>query len=151
MKEETIYCVGNRAFSSKEEASKYEQSLKDDLKLRARNLFLFWIKMLGYPGQAIAIELVNNFAGNRKLWFGQYKGNYIGEIIFLDKQYIKWCLDNIPFFKLNNMEQILFDTSQKIDLGGSITEFGNGICESYDRPGETYDSELINLEISWID
>lgn len=58
MQEITTYKVGNKSFLSKEEALEYEDTLKKDLKLRARNLFLFWNKMLGYPGIVTATQMV---------------------------------------------------------------------------------------------
>lgn len=151
MKELTIYKVKDKTFYSKEEALKYEESLKDDLKTRARNLFLFWAKMIGYPGYSTAIELVNKFAGNHKFAFGQYKNKGIGEIIFLDRHYISWCLKNISTFKLSKREQILFDTDTSYSIGGSVTSFTreNGV-ESYYYDGDTYDNDLIDLEINWI-
>lgn len=151
MQETTIYKVGNKKFLSKEEALEYEDTLKKDLKLRARNLFLFWNKMLGYPGIVTATQLVNNFAGNRKFTFGQYKGNGIGDIIFTDRQYVEWCLNNIPSFKLNEREQVLFDTDTHYTICGSSTVFNRGgYIETYHYDGDTYDSNLINLEKDWM-
>jgi len=122
------------------------EELKNNLKLRARNLYLYYYKLLGYPGYSDAVELVNHFSGNRKFDFGKYKGKGIGDIIFLDRQYIRWCLNNIPTFKLNEREQILFDTDTKISFGGYTMEITSGGCQSYEHEGDTYDLELINME-----
>lgn len=95
--------------------------------------------------------MVNNFAGNRKFTFGQYKGNGIGDIIFTDRQYVEWCLNNIPSFKLNEREQVLFDTDTHYTICGSSTVFNKGgYIETYHYDGDTYDSNLINFEKDWM-
>lgn len=45
----------------------------------------------------------------RKLTFGKYKGEYILYIIDTHIGYIMWCLENLPWFKLTDIEQKYYD------------------------------------------
>lgn len=45
----------------------------------------------------------------RKLTFGKYKGQPILFIISTHIGYIMWCLENLQWFKLNEVEQKLYD------------------------------------------
>ena len=114
---------------------------------RARNLKLFYWSMLGYPGINLAKELINHFCHYHKFTFGQYKGKCIGEIMMVDFQYIKWCIDNIPSFEMNEEEKALYNTSWKYSVGGYTSEFINGYIDSYNKDGDTYDIDFINKEI----
>ena len=114
---------------------------------RARNLKLFYWSMLGYPGINLAKKLINHFCHYHKFTFGQYKGKCIGEIMMTDFQYIKWCIDNIPEFKMNEEEKALYNTSWKYSVGGYTSEFINGYIDSYNKDGDTYDIDFINKEI----
>lgn len=42
--------------------------------------------------------------------FGKYKGAKIYHIMQEDFEYIRWCVINIDWFKLNEYEQKLYDT-----------------------------------------
>ena len=112
---------------------------------KARNLKVFYWHMLGYPGINLAKELINHFCHYHKFTFGQYKGKCIGEIMMTDFQYIKWCIDNIPEFKMNEEEKALYNTSWKYNVGGYVYEVING--NTYTKDGDTYDKDLINKEI----
>ena len=114
---------------------------------RARNLKLFYWSMLGYPGINLAKKLINHFCHYHKFTFGQYKGKCIGEIMMADFQYIKWCIDNIPSFEMNEEEKALYNTSWKYSVGGYTSEFINGYIDTYTKDGDTYDKNLINKEI----
>lgn len=114
---------------------------------RARNLKVFYWSMLGYPGINLAKKLINHFCHYHKFTFGQYKGKCIGEIMMADFQYIKWCIDNIPSFEMNEEEKALYNTSWKYSVGGYTSEFINGYTDTYTKDGETYDKDLINKEI----
>ena len=112
---------------------------------RARNLKLFYWSMLGYPGINLAKELINHFCHYHKFTFGKWKGKCIGEIMMIDFQYIKWCIDNIPSFEMNEEEKALYNTSWKYNVGGYVYEVING--NTYTKDGDTYDKDLINKEI----
>lgn len=112
---------------------------------RARNLKLFYWSMLGYPGINLAKELINHFCHYHKFTFGKWKGKCIGEIMMIDFQYIKWCIDNIPSFEMNEEEKALYNTRWKYNEGGYVYEVING--NTYTKDGETYDKDLINKEI----
>ena len=114
---------------------------------RARNLKVFYWKMLGYPGVSLAKDLINHFCHYHKFTFGKYKGECIGEIMMTDFQYIKWRIDNIPSFEMNEEEKALYNTSWKYSVGGYTSEFINGYIDSYNKDGDTYDKDLINKEI----
>ena len=115
---------------------------------RARNLKLFYWKMLGYPGVSLAKDLINHFCHYHKFTFGKYKGECIGEIMMTDFQYIKWCIDNCPIFKMNEEENALYNTSWKYSVGGYIDEFIYGCyTDTYTKEGDTYDKDLIDEEI----
>jgi hypothetical protein len=45
----------------------------------------------------------------RKLTFGKYKGDYVLHIITTHIGWIMWALNNIDWFKLNDIEQKLYD------------------------------------------
>lgn len=114
---------------------------------RARNLKLFYWSMLGYPGINLAKELINHFCHHHKFTFGKWKGKCIGEIMMIDFQYIKWCIDNIPSFEMNEEEKALYNTSWKYSVGGYTSEFINGYIDTYTKNGDTYDKDLIDKEI----
>ena len=112
---------------------------------KARNLKLFYWHMLGYPGINLAKELINPFCHYHKFTFGKWKGKCIGETMMTDFQYIKWCIDNIPSFEMNEEEKALYNTSWKYNVGGYVYEVING--NTYTKDGDTYDKGLINKEI----
>ena len=112
---------------------------------RARNLKVFYWKMLGCPGVNLAKELINQFCHYHKFNFGKYEGKCIGEIMMMNFQYIKWCIDNIPSFEMNEEETALYNTSWKYNVGGYVYEVING--DAYTKDGDTYDIDLINEEI----
>lgn len=112
---------------------------------RARNLKVFYWKILGYPGINLAKKLINHFCHYHKFTFGKWKGKCIGEIMMIDFQYIKWCSDNIPSFEMNEEEKALYNTSWKYNVGGYVYEVING--NTYTKDGDTYDKDLINKEI----
>lgn len=114
---------------------------------RARNLKLFYWRMLGYPGINLAKELINHFCHYHKFTFGKWKGKCIGEIMMIDFQYIKWCINNIPSFEINEEEKALYNTSWKYSVGGYTSEFINGYIDTYTKNGDTYDKDLIDKEI----
>ena len=112
---------------------------------KARNLKVFYWHMLGYPGINLAKELINHFCHYHKFTFGKWKGKCVGEIMMTDFQYIKWCIDNIPSFEMNEEEKALYNTSWKYNVGGYVYEVING--NTYTKDGDTYDKGLINKEI----
>ena len=112
---------------------------------RARNLKLFYWRMVGYPGINLAKELINRFCHYHKFTFGKWEGKYIGEIMMIDFQYIKWCIDNISQFEMNEEEKALYDTSWKYNIGGYTSELDCGY--TYTKDGDTYDRNFINREI----
>ena len=114
---------------------------------RARNLKVFYWHMLGYPGINLAKRLINHFCHYHKFTFGKWKGKCIGEIMMIDFQYIKWCIDNIPSFEMNEEEKALYNTSWKYSVGGYTSEFINGYIDTYTKNGDTYDKDLIDKEI----
>lgn len=114
---------------------------------RARNLKVFYWHMLGYPGINLAEKLINHFCHYHKFTFGKWKGKCIGEIMMIDFQYIKWCIDNIPSFEMNEEEKALYNTSWKYSVGGYTSEFINGYIDTYTKNGDTYDKDLIDKEI----
>ena len=114
---------------------------------RARNLKVFYWHMLGYPGINLATKLINHFCHYHKFTFGKWKGKCIGEIMMIDFQYIKWCIDNIPSFEMNEEEKALYNTSWKYSVGGYTSEFINGYIDTYTKNGDTYDKHLIDKEI----
>ena len=113
----------------------------------ARNLKVFYWHMLGYPGINLATKLINHFCHYHKFTFGKWKGKCIGEIMMIDFQYIKWCIDNIPSFEMNEEEKALYNTSWKYSVGGYTSEFINGYIDTYTKNGDTYDKDLIDKEI----
>ena len=114
---------------------------------KARNLKVFYWNMCGYPGINLAKELINHFCHYHKFTFGKWKGKCIGEIMMIDFQYIKWCIDNIPSFEMNEEEKALYNTSWKYSVGGYTSEFINGYIDTYTKNGDTYDKDLIDKEI----
>ena len=114
---------------------------------KARNLKVFYWNMCGYPGINLAKELINHFCHYHKFTFGKWKGKCIGEIMMIDFQYIKWCIDNISSFEMNEEEKALYNTSWKYSVGGYTSEFINGYIDTYTKDGDTYDKDLINKEI----
>ena len=113
---------------------------------RARNLKVFYWHMLGYPGINLAKKLINHFCHYHKFTFGKWKGKCIGEIMMIDFQYIKWCIDNIPSFEMNEEEKALYNTSWKYSAGGYTSEFINSYIDTYTKDGDTYDKDLIDKE-----
>ena len=112
---------------------------------RAYNLKLFYWSMLGYPGVNLAKELINHFCHYHEFTFGKWKGKCIGEIMMIDFQYIKWCIDNIPTFIMNEEEKALYNTSWRYDVGGYTSDISIG--DTYTNDGDTYDKDFINKEI----
>lgn len=85
---------------------------------------------------------------DRKFTFGKHKGEFILEVIKKDRQYIKWCITNINWFKLNDVEQHCFDQTIKSqkrntslgDLSVINREFGQYIDEDrYNDNGDSID------------
>ena len=110
--------------------------------------------MLGFPGINLAKELINHFCHYHKFTFGQYKGKCIGEIMMMDFPYIKWCLDNIPSFEMNEEEKALYNTGWKYNVGGYTDEIdidGTGIGDTYTKDGDTYDRYIISREIELLE
>ena len=115
---------------------------------KARNLKVFYWKMFGYPGVSLAKDLINHFCHYHKFTFGKYKGKCIGEIMMTDFQYVMWCIDEVPTFKLNEEESALLNTSWTYDMGGYTSEFIEGCyTDTYIIEGDTYDQDLIDEEI----
>ena len=112
---------------------------------RARNLKVFYWSLLGYPGISLAKKLINRFCHYHKFTFGKWKGKCIGEIMMIDFQYIKWCIDNIPAFIMNEEEKALYNTSWRYDVGGYTSDIS--IVDTYTNDGDTYDRDFINKEI----
>lgn len=69
----------------------------------------------------------------------------------IDFSYIKWCIDNISSFKMNEEEKALYSASWKYNVGGYIDEFINGYIDTYTKEGDTYDSDLIAEEIELLE
>ena len=120
--------------------------MKATIEERARNLKIFYWHMLGYPGINLAKKLINHFCHYHKFTFGKWKGKCIGEIMMIDFQYIKWCIDNIPSFEMNEEEKALYNTSWKYSAGGYASEFINSYIDTYTKDGDTYDKDLIDKE-----
>ena len=112
---------------------------------RARNLKVFYWNMRGYPGVNLAKELINHFCHYHKFTFGKYEGRYIGEVMMTDLQYIMWCIDKVPAFKMNEEENALYNTSWKYHVGGYNTDLNT--TDTYDIDGDAYDKDLIDEEI----
>jgi len=143
MQEVITYKVYNRTFDNKQEASEYEKKLLSNLDNIAWNLNIFYHRMLCYPGEITALELIDSFTRNNLLKFGKYKGNRVGRIILLDPQYIAWLIKNVPSFKLTPEEEALYKAKTKpIHLGGCITDFSTD--ETYYYEGDSPDYELID-------
>lgn len=138
------YEVAGKIFNNKEHALKYEAELYRNLSLRARNLKIYYWTMLGYPGEHTAIQLINHFCHYHKFTFGQWKGKPIGEIMMAFPSYIKWCLKNISFFKLNEEEKALFNTSWAYRIGGTSWDITHD--EVTDIVGDRPDYKLIEWE-----
>lgn len=114
------------------------------LELRARNLKLYYWNMRGYPGEGVAINLINKFCNYQKFHFGKYKNRYIGEIMMICPSYIKWVIDNVPSFEISKEIKALYNTSWKHSVGGSSWNITTG--EVVDIPGEMPDYDIIELE-----
>lgn len=80
-----------------------------DIIKEARILKDNYYKMLGYPGISQAEKLIDDFCGNRRFSFGKHNGETISSVIIYDRQYIKWCIQNVPKFSLSDKEQAMFD------------------------------------------
>ena len=120
--------------------------MKATIEERARNLKVFYWSMDGCPGINLAKKLINHFCHYHKFTFGKWKGKCIGEIMMIDFQYIKWCIDNIPSFEMNEEEKALYNTSWKYSAGGYTSEFINSYIDTYTKDGDTYDKDLIDKE-----
>ena len=120
--------------------------MKATIEERARNLKVFYWHMLGYPGINLAKKLIIHFCHYHKFTFGKWKGKCIGEIMMIDFQYIKWCIDNIPSFEMNEEEKALYNTSWKYSAGGYTSEFINSYIDTYTKDGDTDDKDLIDKE-----
>lgn len=118
---------------------------------KAMNFKLFYWSMLGSPGINLAKELINRFCHYHKFTFGQYKDKCIGEIMITDFQYVKWCIDNIPSFDMNEEEKTLYITSWKYNVGGYTSEFINGYTGTYTKDGDIYDIDFIKKEIELLE
>lgn len=116
----------------------------DNLELRARNLKLYYWSMLGYPGEKTAVQLINHFCHFHKFDFGQWKGCCIGEIMLIQPSYIRWCINNVSTFKLNEEETALLNTSWKHSVGGYNWDITHN--QIVNIPAEKPDYNLINLE-----
>lgn len=138
------YEVVGKTFNNKEDALKYETELRNNLNLRARNLKVFYWNMRGYPGKHTAIQLINHFCHYHKFTFGQWKGSYIGEIMMIFPEYIKWCIINVPFFNMNREETALYNTSWTYHIGGNSWDITHD--EFIDIEGDKYDYMLIEWE-----
>lgn len=139
------YEVAGKTFNDKKESLKYEANLRNNLNLRARNLKVFYWRMLGYPGKSTALNLINHFCKYHKFTFGKYKGRCIGEIMVTSPSYIKWCIANVSFFKMNKEEEALFNTSWNYCIGGTSWNITDD--EVTRIPGDNYDHKLIDWEI----
>lgn len=144
MKIKEYYEVVDNIFNNKEDALKYETELRNNLNLRARNLKVFYWNMLGSPGKHTAVQLINHFCHYHKFTFGQWKGSYIGEIMMLFPEYIKWCIKNVPFFRMNKEETALYNTSWTYHIGGTSWDITHD--EVTDIEGDKYDYRLIEWE-----
>ena len=140
------YKVVDKIFNSEKEAIEYENSIINNLELRARNLKVFYWHMRGYPGEYRAIKLINNFCHHNKFTFGKWKGRCIGEIMMIFPEYITWCIKNIAFFKMNKEEQSLYNTSWVYNIGGTSWDV---TCDyEYYKDGDTPNYSLIEWEES---
>ena len=52
------------------------------------------------------VFLPTKFGINTKFKFGLFKGYELGVIYSLDPTYIEWCILNIPFFYISNLEEL---------------------------------------------
>lgn len=138
------YEVAGKIFNDKGKALKYETKLRNNLNLRARNLKIFYWEMLGYPGKYTAIKLINHFCHYHKFTFGRWKGRYIGEIMMIFPEYIKWCIENVSFFKMNKEEMALYNTSWVHYIGG--TSWNITYNEIVDIEGDKPNYKLIDWE-----
>lgn len=144
MKITEIYHVAGKEFSDKQKAFEYENKLRDNLELRARNLKLYCWDMLGYPGEITAIQLINHFCRYHKFDFGKYRNRYVGEIMMIDPQYIKWCIENVSSFRLNKEEEALLNTSWKYSVSGYRWDITHN--ETSIVPSEKPDYNIIDWE-----
>ena len=62
-----------------------------------------------------------------------------------DLQYIMWCIDKVPAFKMNEEENALYNTSWKYHVGGYNTDLNT--TDTYPIDGDAYDKDLIDEEI----
>ena len=119
-----------------------------DIVYVAKQFYIFWHKMCGYPGLCDAKKLIRKFTDNNKFDFGKYKGRFIADIIMADRQYIKWCIGNLSSFKLTEAEKALFNAGEKgYRIGGEGTEIIGNSCFSYEIKGDSYDKEFIDKEL----
>ena len=120
--------------------------MKATIEERARNLKVFYWHMLGYHGINLVKKLINHFCHYHKFTFGKWKGKCIGEIMMTDFQYIRWCIDNILLFEMDEEEKALYNTSWKHNIGGYTCAFTNCVY-TYTKDSDTYDRNFINREI----
>ena len=123
----------------------------ESIEEKAMNFKLFYWSMLGSPGINLAKELINQFCHYHKFTFGQYKDKCIGEIMMIDYQYIKWCIDNIHSFAMNEEEKVLYNTRWKYNVGGYTSEFINGYTGTYTKDVDIYDIDFIKKEIELLE
>lgn len=51
---------------------------------------------------------------NTKFTFGPYAGKTLAEVIKVDKQYINWCITNVPNFEVHGEAfELLYDSRSK--------------------------------------
>ena len=62
--------------------------------------------------------------------------------MMIDFPYIKWCIDNILSFEMNEEEKALYGTSWKYNVGGYTDEFINDYIDTYIKEGDTYDKKI---------
>lgn len=126
--------------------------MEKSIENQARNFYIFWNKMLGYPGIDIANKLIENFTKHQKFTFGKYKNMYVCHVIMLDGQYITWCLKNLSWFQdfMNNESIALYNAKLKrYYLGGyGFTVYPGGSIEEHTNKGDTYDSDFIHYAIN---
>lgn len=69
---------------------------------------------------------------------------YISDVMFFDYQYITWCLKNIPNFKLNKGEEVLYNADWSYIIASwSLDLITNRVV---DIPSEYPDFKLLYYE-----
>ena len=59
---------------------------------------------------------------NRKFWFGKYSEELIIDICRTDKEYVRWCIQNVRGFKLNPYELAAFIEPKETLSYGQVYE-----------------------------